>query len=130
MCFTSFKHTHIPRIMFILLFSSQSFCQAEHKTLARWVSTYGKCFERGTGGGTSNTEAVAKCLIKQYVSLAFSEGLKFVMERICFISAKGWHRFSLIVSVCFAAAEPLFTATSFRTTTNSGRIYLHINHNI
>ena len=53
-------------------------------------------------------------------TVAFSKGLTFLMERELFLPPEhGWHRFSVIVSMCFVSAEPLCTATLPNTTTNN-----------
>lgn len=41
-----------------------------------------------------------------------------------------WLRSTVIVTVCFAAAEPLFTAASFNTTANNGAKCPHANREI
>ncbi len=67
-----------------------------------------------------HSAAVSRSLSEQFVSSAFSNTFTFLMEGVLFLCSGGLAYISLIVSVCFAAAEPLFTATSLSNNTNNG----------
>lgn len=101
----------------LILFSLPSFCQTDDET---WPVGFlsEKWLKKGTGGSTE-TKPCCSCYQAFKCLKLLATHFSFVMERVSLQQMAGLD-LDLIVSVCFAAAEPLSTAASFSSTPNNG----------